>query len=41
MNRRNRHEKAEHAAPDKSIAYLVTVDGKAYQQQVFTVRSET
>ena len=29
------------AAPDKSIAYPVTVDGKAYQQQVFTVRSET
>ena len=29
------------AAPDKSAAYPVTVDGKAYKQQVFTVRSET
>lgn len=29
------------ATPDKSTAYPVTVDGKAYQQQVFTLWSET
>ena len=27
--------------PDKSVAYSVTVDGKAYKQQVFTLWSET
>lgn len=27
--------------PDKSVAYSVTVDGKAYKQQVFTIWSET
>lgn len=29
------------ATPDKSVAYPVTVDGKQYKQQVFTLRSET
>ena len=29
------------ATPDKSVAYAVTVDGKAYKQQVFTLWSET
>ena len=29
------------ATPDKSVAYPVTVDGKTYKQQVFTLRSET
>lgn len=29
------------ATPDKSVAYPVTVDGKEYKQQVFTLRSET
>lgn len=29
------------ATPDKSAAYAVTVDGKAYKQQVFTLWSET
>lgn len=29
------------ATPDKSVAYPVTVDGKAYKQQVFTLWSET
>ena len=29
------------ATPDKSAAYPVTVDGKAYKQQVFTLWSET
>lgn len=29
------------ATPDKSVAYSVTVDGKQYKQQVFTIWSET
>lgn len=29
------------ATPDKSVAYPVTVDGRQYKQQVFTLRSET
>lgn len=29
------------ATPDKSVAYPVTVDGKEYKQQVFTLWSET
>lgn len=29
------------ATPDKSVAYAVTIDGKAYKQQVFTLWSET
>ena len=29
------------ATPDKSAAYSVTVDGKQYKQQVFTIWSET
>ena len=29
------------ATPDKSVAYPVTVNGRQYKQQVFTLRSET